>query len=328
MAGWIIIGVLIACSIFFVLDYLYKKTNDYQNTCIDIKKYREGIPYGLQMVNLGSTYAKFAFGTYDDLGINGCDLSLQAQSLEMDRAILQKYVDHIASGGIVVFVAAACLLLYREQKDNLLYYQILEKAEDPQYTIQGKIKSAFPLLADPRKIKRLIIDTDAYSDIYATFPLHMEQERSERELKALVGVWETLFSLKDLKGTDLPVGTIDIIQHNSGILSDMLDFCRHKRLVPIVVIPPFSQRLNRYFSVGFKEKVLTRTIQSITIPRDIPFLDYQFDREFQDAPELFADGGFRLNRRGSKIFFRRLAEDLQKYGIVISNATMGKRKEG
>lgn len=318
---WWLAGLLFFIIILFLTaNYLYKQTNNYSNCRLDIKNYIKGIPYDLQMVNLGSTYAKYAFGTYEDMNINGCDLSLQAQSLEMDYAILKQYADHIAPGGVVVFVvAAACLLLYREVGVNLLYYDVLDKNNNPLYEWRGKLESVFPLLFHPRKIKMLIKDTKRKNDIYDRYPTNLDDVQSEKALKDLVGVWKKLFSLHDMKSVDFSEENRKVMQRNREILGEMLDLCQKKGFRPVIVVPPFSIRLNQYFSEEFKEKVIRQNIRDAVQERRVPVLNYQDDEQFQNAIELFADGGFKLNRRGSQIFLSRLTKDLQQYGIEISN---------
>jgi hypothetical protein len=311
---------------FLFLNQQYRKTNDYKNTCIDIKNFREGLPNNIQIVNTGSTYSKFAFASCVDLKLNAGDFSLQSQSLEIDNAILHQYVDHIAQGGVVIIVVAAVsLLLYREKGDNLLYYQILKDKNNPHYSWKGKIKSMFPLTINPRKVKKLLIDADEYEDIYDSFPVHMNAQKSEEELKKLVDVWKRLFNLDDLQSAELSDDNIANIKRNQQYLAEMIDFCKSKKLKPVVVVTPFSEKLNCYFSTEFKDKVINETIRNVTDSRNVPFLNYQDDAEFQNSSELFADGGFRLNKRGSKIFIQRLAKDLQNYGIYISNEKMGRK---
>lgn len=83
-------------------------------------------------------------------------------------------------------------------------------------------------------------------------------------------------------------------------------------------MPPFSKRLNKYFAEEFKECVLNQTINRAIEGMAVPFLDYQDDKMFQEGVWLFSDGGFRLNKQGSKLFIRQMAMDLKRYNIVIN----------
>lgn len=323
---WIVFIIIVIVTLFgsMFLNYQYMKTNEYNNTQLDVRKYIEGVPYDLKFVSFGSTYAKYAFDTYDDLCMSGFNFALQSESLEMDERILHQYIDHIMPNGIVVVVVAACLLLFKGQGDSLQYYKILSKENIPQYKLSRKIKSQYPLLVHPKKIKNIIKDSIIKDSIYDNYPGLLDANDSRKEMDNLVNVWKELFDLSDLRKTDLTQDNKVVISSNCEILKRMLNYCSQKGLRPIVVIPPFSRRLNQYFSDEFKEKIISDYIVKITDEMNIPFLNYQDNELFQDVPELFCDGGFRLNRCGSQLFVRRLALDLKSYGIEVNNSTVGK----
>ena len=54
----------------FILNALYKRTNDYRNIFADTEKFRnnDSIPNGLQLVYLGCNHPKFGFN-YDGLNV-------------------------------------------------------------------------------------------------------------------------------------------------------------------------------------------------------------------------------------------------------------------
>ncbi len=305
------------------INELYKKTNDYKNSKIDIKFFLDDMKSDLRIVNLGSTYSKFAFGTARELGLAWGDFSLQSQSLEMDYAILKKYAYKIAPQGVVIVVIAVCLLLYRETGDNYLYYDLFKGKENSQFKIKTKLKSFFPLLLHPKKFMGLVMDKALYYDIYDSYPVQVSKKKSLDEMEHLYKVWTKLFQLKNFEACNLGEENIRTIEQNCKILGDIINLCLDKNLRPIIVIPPFSKRLNIFFPEEFKDMILKQTIDKAVNNRDIPVLNYQDDEMFQEDTELFADGGFRLNRRGSKLFIRRFAEDLKKYGIVINNKKFG-----
>lgn len=322
---WIILFIvmIILLGLMF-LNQLYMKTNEYKNTQLDIQKYIDGVPYDLKFVNFGSTYAKYAFDTYDDLYMSGFNFALQSESLEMDERILHQYVNHIKPNGIVVIVVAACLLLFKGQNDNLLYYKILSKENIPQYKFGRKMKSKYPLFFYPKKIKKIIKDSKKMYSIYDKYSAMLDVNNSQNEMDNLVNVWKKLFGLSDLRKPNLSQENKEVLSSNCEILKRMLSYCSEKELRPVVVIPPFSMQLNQYFSDEFKEKIISDNIKKITDEINSPFLDYQDDEMFQDAPELFCDGGFRLNHYGSQLFVKRLAFDLKSYGIEVNNSTVGK----
>jgi hypothetical protein len=83
--------------------------------------------------------------------------------------------------------------------------------------------------------------------------------------------------------------------------------------------------LNKYFSHEFTEQLIDRSVNKVIENRNVPFLNYQWNSEFQNNYSLFTDGGFRLNEVGSEIFGRKVFHDLKGYGIQVTNEEFGER---
>lgn len=309
--------------VIFVTNSLYKNTNDYRNGIIDIKNYENGIPDNLKIINLGSTYSKYAFGTYDQLNILGCDMSLQSQGLSYDYAILKQYKDHLSKDAFVIIVVAACCMMYEGNANNLLYYHILDRKQNPNYKFINKIKNYFPILVHPKKIKKIISDSLPYYDVYDTLTKEINTYTSEQILNNMVNVWIKIFNLKDLKSIDISSQNINTINKNIETLKNMIEFCEEEKINPIIVVPPFSDKLNQYFSKEFTQKIVSDCVKKAINHKNVPFLNYQWDEYFKDKYNLFIDGGFRLNKYGSKIFFNRLVSDLNQKGLKLNNKTIG-----
>lgn len=320
--GIIILLLLLGCSIFYI-NRKAKSTNAYNNSCIDIKTFREGLPNKIQLVNTGSTYSKFAFSSLNDKRLNYADFSLQSESLEMDNAILNHYADRLEPGCVIIVVVAACLLLYREMGENLLYYQILNNKEIPTYSVKRKIKSIFPILKNKWLIKKIVKDDLKWNSIYDSQKVNLSERESILYLDKLESAWKSLFYLSDLKSTNLSQENYDNINLNINYLNKIIDTCKEKSLRPVIVVPPFSRKLNDRFSKEFTTKVLDSYLSKISQEQDVPYLNYQFDEYFQDKENLYIDKGFRLNYLGSTVFVNKLFSDLKMYGIDISNDTIG-----
>lgn len=323
--AWIIILVFVFLG--FAFTYINKKakaTNAYNNLCIDIKTFRDGLPEKIQVVNMGSTYSKFAFSSLGDKYLNYADFSLQSESLEMDTAILNHYIDRLEHGCVVVVVVAACLLLYRQTGEDLLYYQILDNKEIPTYSIKKKIKVLFPILKRKRLIIKLIKDDSKWETIYDSQKVNLSEQEAIAYLDGLELAWEKLFHLQDLKSTDLSEENYDNINLNKNCLRQIVEKCKEKSLRPIIVVPPFSERLNERFSKEFTDKVVDSNLRQVSQELEVPYLNYQYDDYFQDKENLYIDKGFRLNYLGSTLFVERLCSDLRTIGIDISNRIVGK----
>lgn len=61
------------------------------------------VPYELEMINLGSTFAKHGFD-YQLFGERGFNFDGQPQPLKEDHAVLSQYQDHLKSGAVVLIV--------------------------------------------------------------------------------------------------------------------------------------------------------------------------------------------------------------------------------
>lgn len=323
------IGLIIILALLFLgFGFLYingkaKSTNAYSNLCIDIKAFRDRLPEKIQLVNMGSTYSKFAFSSLNNKHLNYADFSLQSESLQMDDAILNHYGDRLEPNCVVVVVVAACLLLYKEAGENLLYYQILDDKEIPTHSVKKKINAIFPVLKNKRLIKKIFKDDGRWDSIYESQKVNLSEQESMEYLNGLESAWKGLFHLPDLKSTKLSQGNYNNIKLNVNYLKKIIKKCKEKLLRPIIVVPPFSRKLNDRFSKEFTYKVVDSYLCQISQKLEVPYLNYQYDEYFQNKENLYIDKGFRLNYFGSKVFVNRLFADLKMYGIDISNRTVG-----
>lgn len=115
----------------------------------------------------------------------------------------------------------------------------------------------------------------------------------------------------------------DNINLNVRYLNKIIRKCKEKSLRPVIVVPPFSSKLNDRFSKEFTEKVVDSYLSKVSQEQKVPYLNYQFDGYFQNKDNLYVDKGFRLNYLGSTVFVNRLFSDLKMYGLDISNKTIG-----
>ena len=113
---------------FILLNILYKRTNYYKINILQSNKFKE-ISNNLEIINLGSSYAKYAFD-YSKVGVNGFNFGIQPQSLSYDFRILKQYKNKLKKNGVVIitipdFVFA--FLDYSIEEYNYRYYSFLNK---------------------------------------------------------------------------------------------------------------------------------------------------------------------------------------------------------
>ena len=213
--------VVLVLALILLLNYLYLRTSRYKNECIDIKTYFNGVPENLKFVNLGSTYSKFAFGGIDELKLESADLSLQAQSLDVDYSLLKEYSCCFSDGCIVFICLAACCMMY-EGNNNPLYCKILNKENNPKYSLKEKLKSVFPLLINPRRVKYLIKHDEEYQNIYDSMRQANNDCEAESILNNMANGWIKMFNLSNLKEAQISDYNQLVIKKNTEILKSMI----------------------------------------------------------------------------------------------------------
>ena len=313
----IIITFIFICICISGISFIYKKSEVFKRNNVILRNYIEKVPYGLKIVNLGSTYAKFAFKSYSCLGINGFNFALDHQTLEYDYEILKHYRKHLDNNCIVIIPIAACLLLFsNEEKSDLQYYYAFGRRNVPKHSIKNEILYSFPFLKDMKSI--IFNEGKKAETIYDIWKKPTCDEDINKNMAHLVDIWKDKFGLSDLRKNDFSEKNIITIEDNYSCLNRIITYCKDEGLQYVIVVPPFSKYLNEYFSNEFLERVLPKNDSNMRI------YDFQKDSYFQDRPDLFSDGGFRLNQRGSIIFMKRLFEKISENGITINNESVGK----
>lgn len=103
----VILGLL-----YVILNILYRHSESYKNRNVTKRRFFDGVPNNLKVVNFGSNYMMYAFDNYRELNVSGFNFSMPAQSLEIDEALLYQYFSHFSKGCIVIFGVAACVPFY------------------------------------------------------------------------------------------------------------------------------------------------------------------------------------------------------------------------
>lgn len=313
----LIIGLFLA--ILIILNRLYKKTNAYHNLILMNLDFICKSPSKIMI--FGSTYARYAFDGIKSLKLNAYNLTYKSQSIDNDLYNLKKHIQNIESGGIVFICLAPCTLLYGGMRTFQI--SVLKVAGNLNASFKQKCDYIFPII-HPKRIIKIIFDESALGDIYGNRKSISDEIMIEREMKQLVDIWCNLFSISDLKTKIFSKKNTDIISLNKNKIAEMIVLCESKKLKTVIIVPPFSQMLNKYFSVDFIENTLEEPVRQLCEkhPSTI-YLNYRTDAYFQNEAGLFLDGGFLLNRRGSHIFIKKISKDLIVHGIEITNNTVG-----
>ena len=297
-------------TVFFIVtgivNYAYKRTNAYYNSHIMNLDFRN--PNIGKIIVLGSTYARYAFDGAKSLKIDISNLTLQSQSLLNDLKNFENIKSKITEKNIVFIVLAPCTLLFEGNHSKIFKFNI---PGNTTATFKQKLNYIFPII-HIKKIISLLSDEGRCLDVYDNKNLINDSAAIDEAMKHLTLLWKNMFGLKNLYDATLSDYNYQCIKDNKIILEQLVENCLKKRCSTVIIVPPFSDKLNKYFSDEFVKITLEENVKEVK--RKYPkllYLDYRLSSEFQDDAGLFMDGGFLLNRRGSQILIKKIFGDLK-----------------
>jgi hypothetical protein len=212
---------------------------------------------------------------------------------------------------------APCNTLYHwgQLDEGIKHYSFMPKSLKKDWSLKYFIRYHFPIFPFRiRKVAKILFDTEYMEDITDTYPktVYSQEELKKRSKTTAEGLMK-MFGLNDLKTPVSDERNIQAVRENKGFVMLMIEYCQANGFVPIIVVPPFSKTLNDYFSREFIDSTLGEIFtEARTIGVDI--YDYRTFDDFQNSPELYADGFFCLSKAGSAKFIKRLFADINSYG--------------
>ena len=299
---------------FILLNILYKRTNYYKINILQSNKFKE-IPDDLEIINLGSSYAKYAFD-YNEVGIKGFNFGVQPQSLSYDFRILKQYKNKLKKNGIIIKTIpnlVFAFLDYPIDEYNYKYYSFLNKENILNYSSLKKfLLNYFPLILQPKKLKYILKDISKENSDSLVFMENNEEVKKEAQKR--INGWMTQFRLLNINNKEeLPLDIKNMFIKTQSLLEEMINYSLTNELKPVIVIPPFSNELNNFFSDDFLKEILYSNIEKANKSL-IPVLDYLKDSEFQDY-HLYM-GVDLLNIEGRRLFTNKVITDLKKINYL------------
>lgn len=289
-----------------ICNAIYIRTPRYRNEVAGIKKFQQGVPQGLAVMNTGSNYAYHAID-WTLVGVKGFSLASGAQSLAWDFRLWHKYSGNLKPAGIVLFALADLVFLlseYPNPRSDYRYYYFMEPGEIPRYTLWRALRYRYlPVLENWRNIAHCFYHRGVPFVDHVAAPVE-----AEREAEARLSGWKNEFHLPDLEHAESAAHLLSAIEKTTSILRDMVAEARRQGLRPVLMIPPVSAQLSDRISQEFLEAVLYQPIRK-TVP-DVPLLDYMKDTRFQDC-RLYRNSDF-MNAEGRARFMPILWHDVQE----------------
>lgn len=303
---------------------IYKITNHYFRKSEKIEQYFDFIKFinpisqNLEIVNLGSSSGKYSFDYVDF--VKGANWALAPQTLNYDFNILKQYHSYLKTKAFVIVTLcpfSSCIKNFKDPNVNLKYYSFLHPAMIHEYSNEIQ-KLVTPLVFHPilLSIKLYGIKSFIINIISTLIKPHpsmlsinpMNNEALEKDANHWIKGWQKQFNIKDLESTTLPEDINNAIKYNSEIISNMSDFCKHRNLNLVFIIPPVTKMLNLKLPNSLKEQYIYPLFMGLK-KNDFKLINYLDDERFSNVDYYF--NSYFLNKTGRKLFTYQLLKDIK-----------------
>ena len=314
---WGLLFILLLAAMFIGLNAFYKRTDYFKWQHLELGSYKQGVPKQLDCGVFGSTYALYAFQAMPQYHSNNrfFNFSLNAESIEQDHLLFNKYKTHFNKRAFVLFTLAPCVCYYTyKASPQYNSYFLLNHKEIPNFKLSRYLSYRLPLLSDFKQIFRSLkfLLSEQEMSLDALFPPSVSEEVAKMNMKGLAEGWMHLFRLPNLREKNQDALNERALKENANDLKSMIDDCIQHEIVPVIVITPFAKELTNYFGKAFLDNGMYKLIQDAVGTHQVRVLDYLYDADFQDNRSLFVDGGFRLNNAGSSLLCKKVMKELLK----------------
>lgn len=312
-----------AIRVFTGCKILYK-TNWYKSMFLDPNHeiypdnvwYRDHDERNFDVVNLGSSGGKWAFD-YADLNIKAMNWAQQPQTLLEDYNLLRHFHSILKRGGYVLITIMPFTGLNKKTglMDAMKYVKFDIQGEPIQpYMFNEAIRYAtYPFLFKKTALKVLIryfMGRDKKCGLHPETQLEynpMKINELEKDAKRWIDGWKKQFGISDF---DAPLTreNEEGREYRIKLMQTLIDFCTERGYKPVYVIPPVTEHLAKYYTPKFEETYIYGYLKEVN--REVLTLNYSKDSEFRFNDELFFNSFF-LNKKGRKLFTRRVLKDLK-----------------
>lgn len=305
--------------IYKIGNKIVRRTNWYNNSFWNgATKFWQMNCFGLDVVNLGSGQGFYAFN-YNGIDVKAQNWALSPQSLLHDYNILKNYFSYIREGGYVFITLCpfSCLVSQYDKKHNFKYYTFLHPATIQNFEDNERSR-ALQIKNNPFKEMPTYCIKQTIKEILHTLKKKVFSEKKDLQLSAeqMMTGWKNQFGIKDLSEPISEQHLKELICRRKT-LDEMIEFCKERSLIPIIIYPPMFHTLTTLFPSQFRVNYVQNFLNGI----EAQVLDYMNSKEF-DKEDYFSTALF-LNQQGSKLFTKRVLMDL---GIIKNNSILSKNR--
>lgn len=269
--------------------------------------YREHLERNFDVVNIGSSSAKYAFN-YDGLPIKAFNWGEQPQSLGNGFKILKTYFSILKRSGTVIISLGPLSGLdvegkWRKDANDKYYYTLPSELIDDYISVSRRRK--YPLIFSPRSSLKNIIKKILGKEIDIN-KISVNTYFVD-DSNTWINNWMTEFGINSL---DAPLSSLNIRgkEKRTTLLTGILSFCRERNLQIAIVIPPMHKSLSGKFTPTFRENYIYSFIRKAN-KYNVPFLNYMDDERFND--DKYFRNSFFLSEEGAKTFTKVVLKDLK-----------------
>ncbi len=309
-------------KVFTGCEILYK-TNWYKSMFIDINHesypdnvwYREHDERNFDLVNLGSSGGKWAFD-YAGLDIKAMNWAQQPQTLQEDYNLLRHFHSILKKGGYVLITIMPFTGLNKctGLMDAMKYVKFDLQGEpiQPYMFKEAHRYATYPILFKKAAIKALIKYLLGRDKAVGTRPETqletnpMNPQQLEADAKRWIEGWKRQFGISDFEAS-LTEENKKGREYRIQLMRELIDFCIERDYKPVYVIPPVTEHLAKYYTPKFEETYIYGYLK--VVDREVLTLNYSKDAELRGNDDLYFNSFF-LNKRGRKLFTRRVLHDL------------------
>lgn len=275
--------------------------------------YREHDERNFDLVNLGSSSARYAFD-YSGEPVRAMNWSSGTQTLIDDYKLVQNFHSILKENGTVLITIMPFTSINKKTglKDAFRFSRVLDSTlTDAQYRMRCRILEKLPVCfgipAIKAAVKKFIGKDIRKMEGNDVEKNPMSDNQLEKDALRWINGWKTQFTIADLE-QPLTEPNQEGRRIRIGVMRDLVDFLEERGYRPVWVIPPVSGYLRKYFTPGFTDIYIYSYLRQVD--RQIPVLDYLDSVEFQDK-DLFFNSYF-LNKKGARQFTHRVMSDLKR----------------
>ena len=276
--------------------------------------YREHEERNYDLVNLGSSSAKWAFD-YTGMDVKAMNWAQQPQTLLEDFNLLRHYHSILKKDGCVLITIMPFTGVNKETGiyDAIKYLKLETQGEaiQPYMCKEAQLIATYPLLFGKQAIKALIKNllrkenTPKTTEKWMVENNPLTDEQLKQDAKRWMDGWQKQFAIADFEAP-LTEENQRGREYRIQLMRKLVDFCTERGYKPIYVIPSVTEYLAKEFTPKFQQIYIYDFLKQVE--RDVTLLDYSKEKSLMDKDLYF--NSFFMNRRGAKVFTKKVVKDL------------------